>query len=963
MKPEQWQQVEQLYHAALDRAPDARAAFLAEACVGDDELRREVEALLRYDNEAETFMQDNAAVAVAQQLDSEELADTQSLLTGQQLGAYKILAPLGKGGMGEVHLALDTRLQRKVALKLLPMAVTQDAARVRRFAQEARTVSALSHPNILTIFDIGETDKLHYLVTEYIDGETLRQQMKRGKLSLEATLEIAVQVAQALAAAHKAGVIHRDIKPENVMVRKDGLVKVLDFGLAKLTEEQQDIESNAQIGSSTASGVIVGTPRYMSPEQARGEKVDARTDIFSLGVMLYEMLAHRAPFVGATASEVMAAILRDEPPPLADVAPALGKILQRALHKIRDERYRTAQELLADLQQLKQQMLLVATPGPPPVATPNATGHSARWKIQAIVAVLVVASAGFGLYRWLSPTKLAAGGPEPKVVPLTSFPGDESEPAFSPDGNRIAFVWRGPKNDNADIYVKQPGAEGLLRLTTDPAEEAGPAWSPDGSSLIFMRRSAAGSGIYLIPALGGGERKLTDVFNFEGRAGYTLFSPLQNPTWSADGKSILVVDKSVPQEPFSLFALTLDTGEKRRLTTPPAATYGDTSPAFSPDGKWLAFVRIPSVGVADVYLVPSGGGEPKQVTFGYQSVGRVAWTADSRELVFEKGPVVGVSNLWKVSVNGGAAEPIVAAGQMVLDPATSPVGHRLAYTQAFSDTNIWRLDLAVGKGRNVVPQEFIASTKADNWPEFSPDGKRIMFLSLRSGDYEIWVCGIEGENPIQLTELHAHTGTPHWSADSRAIVFDSRLEGNADIYAVSVEGGKPRRLTTDPAEDTCASWSRDGRWIYFGSTRSGSLQIWKMPAEGGTATQLTKDGGFEGFESPDGQFFYYAKGRGVPGIWRIPVAGGEEAPVLDTHQAGLQRSWRVVPEGIYFTTPFIGGRRWIEFFHFATSKVTQIAAIDKAFGNGLSVSPDGRWLIYAQIDRTGRDIMLMENFQ
>ena len=300
---------------------------------------------------------------------------------------------------------------------------------------------------------------------------------------------------------------------------------------------------------------------------------------------------------------------------------------------------------------------------------------------------------------------------------------------------------------------------------------------------------------------------------------------------------------------------------------------------------------------------------------------------------------------------------------MVLDPAISPEGSRLAYTQSLFDLNIWRLELSGAKSRSPMPKEFIASTQIDNWPEFSPDGRRILFLSYRSGSYEVWVCGTEGEQPVQLTELNAHTGTPHWSADSRDIVFDSRREGNADIYVISAEGGRPRRLTPDPSEDVCPSWSRDGKWIYFGSTRGGSFQTWKMPAAGGPAAQVTKQGGFEGFESPDGQFFYYAKGRGVPGIWRVPVAGGEEAPVLDKHQAGLQRAWKVVNDGIYFTTPETSAPHLIEFFSFATGRLTQIAAVDKPFGSGLSISPDGRWLIYTQRDRTGRDIMLMENFR
>lgn len=216
---------------------------------------------------------------------------------------------------------------------------------------------------------------------------------------------------------------------------------------------------------------------------------------------------------------------------------------------------------------------------------------------------------------------------------------------------------------------------------------------------------------------------------------------------------------------------------------------------------------------------------------------------------------------------------------------------------------------------------------------------------------------------MQLTNLNTHTGTPHWSSDSRSIVFDSRVGGNSDIYLISVEGGKPRRLTIDPAEDFAGSWSRDGQWIWFGSARSGSLQIWKMPANGGEAVQMTKQGGFEGFESPDGKYFYYTKGRNTADLWRIPAAGGEETPVLEHHKSRLTRAWKVVDEGIYFAAIESPTRQMIKFFDFATEKLTPVAPVEKPFSLGLSISPDGRWLIYSQVDRTGRDIMLMENFR
>ncbi|MBL8206397.1 MAG: protein kinase [Blastocatellia bacterium] len=369
MKPERLQQIEAIVHGARQLAPGDRAAFLAEVCVGDEDLCREVEALLAYDKRAKDIIERPAMDLAARQIRDESLAEASTAVIAaapnlSRIGPYELQSLLGKGGMGEVHLAFDHRLQRQIAIKLLPPQFTTDAQRVRRFTQEARAASALNHPNILTVHEIGESEGTHYIVTEYIEGETLRQHISRAphqQMGLSETMVVVTQMAEALATAHAAGIIHRDLKPENLMLRKDGYVKILDFGLAKLVEPNAPGADAQRLPPSlTESGVVMGTPRYMSPEQARGEKVDARTDIFSLGVILYEMIAGHAPFVGATASETIAAILRDEPQPLTASAPEvsaqLERIIKQALRKDRAERQPSVQALLTDLQQVKKRL-------------------------------------------------------------------------------------------------------------------------------------------------------------------------------------------------------------------------------------------------------------------------------------------------------------------------------------------------------------------------------------------------------------------------------------------------------------------------------------------------------------------------------------------------------------------------------------------------------------------------------
>jgi serine/threonine protein kinase/tetratricopeptide (TPR) repeat protein len=365
MKPERWQQIDSLLDAALERSPEQRAAFLDHACAGDSALRKEVESLLEHDERAADFIEAPAYADTSTLADEDQLAPEPE----KTIGSYKVLGSLGAGGMGEVYLALDTRLGRRVALKLLREGVTRDEDRLNRFRQEARAASALNHPNILTIYEIGQTDSIHFIATELVEGQTLRRRLKQSRMSVPEALDVSIQIAAALAAAHKAGIVHRDIKPENIMLREDGYVKVLDFGIAKLTEQSSPPDmDNATIPLlNTDTGVVMGTPNYMSPEQVRGLHVDGRADIFSLGVVMYEMAAGRPPFQAPTLGDLLVAVLEREPPPLAPLAPNapsdLVEIIAKALRKDREARYQTVTDLAADLKAVKRQVDLLPEHG------------------------------------------------------------------------------------------------------------------------------------------------------------------------------------------------------------------------------------------------------------------------------------------------------------------------------------------------------------------------------------------------------------------------------------------------------------------------------------------------------------------------------------------------------------------------------------------------------------------------
>ncbi|MCW5978906.1 MAG: serine/threonine-protein kinase [Bryobacteraceae bacterium] len=959
MNPGRWNRIEALYCAALEQEADRRAAFLDEKCLGDPDLRREVESLLKADEKAGTFFSTLEARAGIR----EAAAGPAASLVGLRVGHYQILAPIGAGAMGEIYLAIDALLGRRVALKVLPRRFTRDAAFLERFVREARAASALNHPNIITVYEIGQTGDTHFIATEFIEGATLRQRLAAGPMEVAAAVDIAIQCAAALEAGHRAGILHRDIKPENIMVRPDGLVKVVDFGLARIGDPYDDSGPAA-----TLPGMVIGTPRYMSPEQARGQKLDARTDIFSLGAVLYELSAGRPCFAGETTADVLASLVSPESKSVSaslERAPEpLKNVLRKALEQDRDRRYPTMQEFGRDLAELRSRLTPAGQTGSAAIREPSArTGPpaSVARSRRAVLALALAAVAGlaFIVYRWTGGSP-ASNTPPPRVSPITSFPGSKDFATFSPDGSQIAFAWNG--NDGSrmrDIYVKVIGAGEPLRLTKSPEDDSLPAWSPDGRYIAFLRDLAATGipqeAVFLIPALGGSERRIVDAGTGVG--------------WSPDGKTLALVRRTEGQDGGGIFLLTLGTGEQKQITSP--KPHSDGLPAFSPDGKWIAFSRNFSSAWREIFVVPARGGAARQLTFDRSPTYGLTWTADSREIVFSSNRGGGDS-LWRVAVTGGAPAPISVAQKTAFFPTISRQGDRLAYTESFLDVNIYRYE-SEGFGQGDAPGPFgepralIQSSREDTSPSLSPDGERVVFHSKRTGSDELWVSSRGGGNLVQLTSFGGPpTGTPRWSPDGRWIAFDSRPAGSADIFTISAEGGTPRQLTSEAANDILPAWSPDGKWIFFISNRTGSDQIWRMPSEGGAARQVTRGGAREALVSADGSILYYT--RWGSGIWSVPLEGGAETVVPGLEHAVSTRAWGVVEQGIYF-----GSKQWeddsrpaIRFFSFRTRKVTRLAPLEsEPYWNAptLALSADGRSLLYARLDHVVNDIMLIEGFR
>jgi len=886
-------------------------------------------------------------------------------MVGRVVAHYEIVEKIGAGGMGVVYKALDSHLGRIVALKVLPADRVADPERQRRFVQEARAASALNHPHIVTVYDIDEADGVHFIAMEYVEGRTLADAIGRKGLPLRAALQLGAQIADALARAHTQGIVHRDLKPANVMVTADGVAKVLDFGLAKLVETEASEDDTTDLRPLTDEGTIVGTAAYMSPEQAQGKRVDSRSDIFSFGAVLYEMVTGRRAFPGETKVSTLAAILKEEPKPASEVAPGVPRELERLIqHCLRKDPARRFQHM-DDVRTLLEQLREDSDSGKLAAATPSARLAPSRAALGglALAALAAIAAVGF----WLSRRTYTAPDTALVATPLTAFPGFEMQPTFSPDGNEVAFAWNGEKQDNFDIYRKLIGPGDPLRLTRDPADDGNPAWSPDGRFIAFLRESAQGpSGVYMIPALGGAERRVADVELTPPSARMWAFCD-SGLAWSADGRWLIVADRP-RNEPAGLFLLSPESGEKRRLTSSPAGA--DWNPAPSPDGRTVAFTRTVYNGNADVHLLRLGSdwaaeGEPQRLTFENREAGSPAWTSEGREILFSQGNWTSERQLWRLSV-GARADASGSRRQVSVgtDATTLAVAHasrRLVYSRKQHDANVYRVELRGPGGPVGEPERLIASTRLDHIAEYSPKGDAIVFDSTRSGSEEIWVVNADGSNPRQLTSMGGPlTSNPHWSPDGRTIVFNSRREGTSDLYLVSREGGAPRRLTDHPDNEEEPSWSRDGQWIYFGSDRTGRTELWKMPVPGGDAIQVTRNRGQNAFESPDGRWLYYAKGPySRAELWRTPLAGGEETRILEELSYGY--NYVVTSPGVYFTT-LTGGSLSLDFLDLSTRKVRRLLRTNRPLSLGLTISPDGRWLLYSQTDVFDADLILVENF-
>jgi Tol biopolymer transport system component len=739
-------------------------------------------------------------------------------MIGTTLGHYRVLEKLGAGGMGEVYAAEDTKLQRRVALKLLPSDMAADPERLQRFQREARAVAALNHPNVVTIYSVEEADGVQFLTMELVEGKTLDDLIPEGGLPLEDLLRLAVPLVDAVAAAHEHGIVHRDLKPANVMLATDGRLKVLDFGLAKLKPEVATTDTTCLATPSlTRQHTIVGTAAYMSPEQAEGRPVDQRSDIFSLGVVLYEMACGRRPFGGDTVFSLISSIIKDTPARLSDVKgsvpPSLDRIVTKALAKDPAERYQSALDLRIDLQEVQQQ----TAAGRIVRGIVRAVARS-RWTRRLVLAAGLVAVVAGGAWYWLAGRD--AGGQRTQAAPLrfrtarlTTHLGVEQFPSLTPDGKWVLYA--GEETGNRDIYRLSTSGQNPTNLTADSlAADDEPAASPADERIAF-RSSRDGGGIFVMGPMGEGVRCVTP-------AGV---SAAFNPAWSPDGTEIAYTTENVQLTPLNwegrseIWTVNVTTAEQRRLNAGDAV-----QPSWSPHGRRIAYVsrerKAGSGGsnvtrVMDIYTVPPRGGEPVAATDDQANDWSPMWSPDGRHVYFVSDRS-GNMNLWRVPIDEasgkplGDPEPVTTGVPFLAHPSISADGRRIAYCAKLETGNIHKIALDPG------------------------------------------TATVQGE-PTPVT-----TGTQAWAnpdptQDGEWVVFYSRNEPEGDLYVMRSDGtGRPRQVTSDGAKDRVPRWSPDKQWLAFMSDRGGLFAVWKIRFDGGGLAQIASPHSVYPVWSPDG---------------------------------------------------------------------------------------------------------------
>jgi len=755
-----------------------------------------------------------------------------ALNLGKSLGPYRIGDLLGSGGMGEVYRARDTRLERDVAIKVLRADQVVDPGQQRRFALEARAASGLNHPNILTVHDVGMENGIPYIVSELVDGESLGAIVAKGPLPLKKVLDIAVQVAAGLAAAHQAGIVHRDLKPANIMLTRAGLVKILDFGLAKNIARKDSLAGMPQ--GPTQPGFIIGTATYMSPEQVRGGDLDHRTDQFSLGLVIYETIAGKPAFARSSAVSTMAAIVEEPAKPVTDFNPAvpapLRWCLDRCLAKDREDRYHSTGDLQRELETIRAHLDELSSSGAQPALPAAPVRHARRWWPK-LLALGALATGCLAWEAFMVP-KTMVDMRYYQIQPLISTGAHEGDPAWSADGRSMAYT--GEVNGIRQVFARDLSSPMPAQITNSPVDCRAPFWSPDDTRIYYLSSAAGVSGVWMVGSAGGSPELV------QAGASAAALSP--------DGKTLAFL-RSDPtaSQPLELYFTARGGSGPRASRASPFASgkYQSGYLRFSPGGKTLGAWLARWDGASDFWVLPYPGGEGRVAFSMALGAYPFSWMPDSRRVVF--GAVLPGSvgaDLFMAGVAHGAMRQISAITRDTNQPAVSPDGKTVAFQAAEDDYEIVSVPLDGSPVQNLI------STRRNEFdPMWAPGGDQLVFVTDRTGVLQIWLKSVRDgwERPL-VTEKDfgrswiADFREPQFSPDGRRIAYTVAAGNGHSIYVSAVAGGKPLRLSPDSTDERSATWSGDGAWIAFLQNVNGRWTLVKARSGGGDQPAALHDG-------------------------------------------------------------------------------------------------------------------------